>query len=245
MLREGLKPFWLALMFLTRLPAPRLDDIRDRDMGRSLLAYPLVGLIIGGLLCLPLVVLPQADPLLLAAFITVLWAIITGALHLDGLGDAADGWLGGHGDAERTLAIMQDPRSGAAAVVAIAALLLLKLAALKVIVAHGAWPTLLLAPFAGRLAPMLLFLTTAYVRKGGISTAIVAHLPRGSAWVVLVLGALALGVYSLPALIGVLAVFWLLRRLMLRRIGGCTGDTAGALLEITETSWLVAIGLML
>ena len=240
-----LRPFWLAVMLLTRLPAPRVDTVRDEDMGRSLLAYPLVGLIVGGLLCLPAGLFPEADGLLLAALVLVVWAVVTGALHLDGLGDAADGWLGGHGDAERTLAIMQDPRSGSAAVVAIAGLLLVKFAALGVLIEGGQWPALLLAPVAGRIMPVLLFLTTDYVRRGGISTGIVAHLPRSSAWVLLAVVGLALASYSLAAAAVVGVVFWLLRRLMVRRIHGCTGDTAGALVEITEAAWLVALGLAL
>lgn len=50
--------------------------------------------------------------------------LITGGLHLDGLADTADAWVGGQGDRDRTLAIMKDPRSGPIAIAVIVLLLL-------------------------------------------------------------------------------------------------------------------------
>ena len=65
---------------------------------------------------------------------------LTGGLHLDGLADSADAWVGGFGDRARTLEIMKDPRSGPAGVTAIVSLLLLKCAALASLsVENAAW----------------------------------------------------------------------------------------------------------
>jgi adenosylcobinamide-GDP ribazoletransferase len=119
-----------------------------------------------------------------AALLLALWVLLSGALHLDGLADSADAWLGGFGDRERTLQIMKDPRSGPIAVVTLVLVLLLKFCALWVLVEHGAGGLLVLAPVVGRAAMLGLFLTTPYVRAGGLGAALAEHLPRQAAgWV--------------------------------------------------------------
>src|SRR5690606_5510087 len=125
------------------------------------------------------------SPLLLAALLLAIWVGLTGALHLDGLADTVDAWIGGYGDRERTLAIMKDPRSGPMAVVALVLLLLLKFAALVVLLESGADAALWLALLMGRSALLGLFLTTSYVREGGLGTALAEHLPRRQGWWVL------------------------------------------------------------
>jgi adenosylcobinamide-GDP ribazoletransferase len=203
-----------------------------------------LGLLLAGLQQL----VGHADPLLQAALLTATWALITGGLHLDGLADSADAWVGGHGDRERTLAIMKDPRSGPAAVSTLALALLLKFTALTVLVKAGAWPALLLAPVLGRSALVALLLSMPYVRPGGMGSAISAHLPRTAAALALLLvaaGALVAGKTGALALVVAAAAWWVLRWMMLRRLGGMTGDTLGAAVELTEVAVLVALALSL
>ncbi len=77
---------------------------------QSLLFYPLVGLLIGAALW-GMAHLLQFLPLVLSSsLILVLWIWLTGGLHLDGLADTADAWVGGFGDPERSLNIMKDPK---------------------------------------------------------------------------------------------------------------------------------------
>ncbi len=244
-----LRPLFVALQLLTRLPTPHLHDITAQETGRSVLFYPAAGLIIGGLLVLLDQLLLNGSPTLTAALLLAAWVLLNGALHLDGLGDSADAWLGGHGNRERTLEIMKDPRSGPAAVVCIALVLLVKFAALQEITAASHWPALLLIPILGRTLLVLLFLTTPYVRPGGMGEMLAQHLPRRWAWgVVILIGGVMLATADI-ALIGSLAaglaIFAGLRRLMLQRIGGTTGDTAGAVVELSEAGMLVAIALLL
>lgn len=235
--------FLTALSFLTRIPVPDLGKLEATDFGRAALFYPLVGLLIGGLLCLPLLLFPHAPSVLLAAILTVLWAMITGGLHLDGLADSADAWLGGFGDTEKTHRILKDPLVGAAGVIALVGVLLLKFAALVVVLENGWWWAVLLAPALGRALVLLLFLTTPYVRVGGLASAVTEHLPRTTAWWV-TLAVLALASWvAVAGLCAALAGFWLLRRIMLQRLQGCTGDTAGATLESGEMLWLIGVAL--
>jgi adenosylcobinamide-GDP ribazoletransferase len=236
--------FLIALQFLTRLPV-RLQVMPDaRQVGASVLFYPLVGMVIGMLLAGISLVLPEGPDLLGAALLLGVWVFITGGLHLDGLADTADGWIGGQGDRGRTLAIMKDPYCGPAGVAAVVMVLLLKFAALVEIVAHHGWLPLLLAPLLGRTLLPLLFATLPYARPGGIATALVNHLPRRSLLVVTTgVGLLVVfggGRAGLWALLAAAAAFILLRACFRRAVGGTTGDTAGAMVELVETAVLVA-----
>lgn len=240
-------PFWIALQFLSSLPV-RLPGMPEPEaLGRSLLFYPLIGLLFGALLWALSALLGSVPPLLHAALLLAAWVLLSGGLHLDGLADSADAWLGGFGDRERTLSIMKDPRSGPIAVVTLVLVLLLKFAALVVLIEQQQGFALLLAPLIGRMALLGLFLSTPYVRAGGLGQALADHLPRLAGRQVLGLSALAcllLGGYSgLWALLLAFAVFCWLRHLMLRRLGGATGDTAGALLELLEMTVLLAVAL--
>lgn len=133
-------PLLIALQFLTSLPIRLPAMPEPEQQGRSLLYYPLVGLLLGALLCLAAFVLDGAPALLQAALLLTLWVALTGALHLDGLADSADAWLGGFGDRERTLQIMKDPRSGPVAVVVLVLLLLLKFSALLALLRRNSTP---------------------------------------------------------------------------------------------------------
>jgi len=242
-----MKALLLALQFLTCIPVALRVEPQPGDWGRSALAYPLVGLLIGLLLAGLQRLVGHADPLLQAALLTATWALITGGLHLDGLADSADAWVGGRGSRERTLAIMKDPRSGPAGVAAVVLALLLKFAALAALLKAGAWPALLLAPMLGRTALLALLLTTPYVRPGGLGAALSAHLPRTAAVLVLILVVGAILIFAgrpgAVALAGATIAWLALRWMMMHRLGGMTGDTMGAAVELTEVAALVACAL--
>jgi adenosylcobinamide-GDP ribazoletransferase len=232
----------VALGFLTRIPVPSrvFDDAHAQRT--SLVWYPMVGLVLGVLLTGLFLVLPREHALLSAALTLLAWVALTGGLHLDGLADSADAWVGGFGDRARTLEIMKDPRSGPAGVTAIASLLLLKYAALASLSIESAW-LLWLSPLLARSALTAAFVTTPYVRSGGLGSAL-KDAPRG-ACVLALLCAVAIcivcGVAGVCVLGVALVVFALWRRACLRRLGGFTGDTAGALAELVEVSVLVVL----
>ncbi|MBC2692012.1 adenosylcobinamide-GDP ribazoletransferase [Pseudomonas kielensis] len=240
-------PLWIALQFLSSLPIRLPGMPSPQELGRSLLFYPLVGLLFGGLLWGLNALLSGAPAMLHAAILLTVWVVLSGGLHLDGLADSADAWLGGFGDRERTLTIMKDPRSGPIAVVTLVLVLLLKFAALLALIEHQATVALILAPLLGRTALLGLFLTTPYVRAGGLGQALADHLPRRIGQRVLLLSALACvlmaGWSGVIALVAAAGVFAGVRHLMMRRLGGTTGDTAGALLELLEVAVLMALAL--
>ncbi|HIP94757.1 MAG TPA: adenosylcobinamide-GDP ribazoletransferase [Leucothrix sp.] len=244
------KAFLLALALLTRLPLPQFKNIQASDSGRSALFYPLVGLVIGLILYLPILFFSQAPPLLLAAIITVLWAVITGGLHLDGLADSADGWLGGMGDKDKALKIMKDPVVGAAGSIAITCMLLLKFAVLTAILQqtfHDIVRTsgiIIFAPFLGRAMILLLILLSNNANPNSMANDVVNHLSRNTiGWLI---GACVLiaAFFSLSGLLFALVSFWLIRKLMYKHLGGYTGDTLGATVEITEVMYLIGYALL-
>lgn len=236
----------LALALLTRFPVRLSPPPEDREQGAAVAAYPLVGLLIGALLVVFAVIgfrlgLPHGP---LALLLLVLWVGITGALHLDGLADSADAWLGGQGDPERTLRIMKDPACGPAGVVALVLVLLAKWVALVELLDLGALTALGLAPLLARAAAAWLFLALPYVREQGLGSAAARHLSPLAVSVTVALAALAAPVLArgmgLAMLLATVLVCLLGVRLMRRRLGGFTGDTAGALVEVVEAAVLLA-----
>ncbi|MFP3373072.1 MULTISPECIES: adenosylcobinamide-GDP ribazoletransferase [unclassified Pseudomonas] len=236
-------PFWIALQFLSSLPVSLPGMPEPRELGRSLLFYPLIGVLFGLLLWLASLLLQGTPAPLHAALLLTVWVLLSGALHLDGLADSADAWLGGFGDRERTLQIMKDPRSGPIAVVTLVLVLLLKFCALWVLVEQGIGAQLLLAPLIGRAAMLGLFLCTPYVRPGGLGQALAEHLPRRAAGWVLLASALFCLVLGGWVVVLALAMFAWLRHLICRRLGGTTGDTAGALLELLELAVILGLAM--
>ncbi|WP_372393188.1 adenosylcobinamide-GDP ribazoletransferase [Xanthomonas sp. NCPPB 3582] len=234
-----------AIGFLTRIPVPARVFTRAGAQARSLCWYPLVGVLLGGVVCGLAWCLREAAPLLGAALLLSAWVWLTGALHLDGLADTTDAWVGGMGERARTLAIMKDPTSGPMAVTAVVLVLLLKCAALASLLAQAP-ATLWLAPLLARNALVAAFLSTPYVRAGGLGSALV-DAPRAGLWLALIAAAavcIVAGLATALRCVGIAAVVFVLwRRACLQRLGGMTGDTCGALVELTETTVLVTLAL--
>jgi adenosylcobinamide-GDP ribazoletransferase len=235
-----IRPYLIAMQFLTRFPMPTIAAPAPEEAGRSVLFYPVVGLLLGAVLASAAILLPAEPALVAAALILAIWTAATGGLHLDGLADSADAWACG-GEAERRLAVMKDPNCGPAAVSAVVMVLLLKFAALAALLAYGNRGALVLAPMLGRTAAVAVFLTTPYVRPGGLGAAMAAHLPVNAGWAVITLAALVALVtgHGALALVAALAVL-MLRYLMMHHLGGATGDTIGASVELTEAAVLTA-----
>lgn len=235
-----MKALLVAMGFLTRIPVPReaFDDVSAR--ARSLAFYPCVGLLLGVLLAAAGWVMQGWPHMVAAALLLVLWIALTGALHLDGLADSADAWIGGMGDRERTMAIMKDPRCGPAGVVAIVVILLLKFCALASL-PSTAWMALVVAALLARSLLTLAFLTTPYVRCGGMGAALGTE-ARGASWLavsVVGLVVMCLGWKAWLAALVSMGMFVIWRRACMRRLQGMTGDTCGALAECVEAGVLL------
>jgi len=239
--------FFLALRFLSILPIPGKAGATDRQLGRSTAWYPLVGAAAGGLLygCACLFTRPWS--VLPAAFLClVVWTLFTRGLHLDGLADTFDG-LGGGASPERRLAIMKDSRIGVFGVIAVGIVLIGKFALLAELIGVYRVRELILVPVLGRWA-MLMLIYSFPAAGGGLGRRIKRHcgLPQflfgtltAAACTWLLLGPWGLLLLAAVALFGSLAG-WTFRR----KLGGCTGDSYGAVCEIAEVLCLAAVALL-
>ena len=246
--------FLIALQFLTRIPVQLKTAPTTAEIGVSILMYPIVGLAIGLLLISPLFALEllgfSPPPSAAAGLLIFLWIFVTGALHIDGLADSADGWLGGYGNRERTLEIMKDSRNGAGALAAVAAVVLLKFGALEAAIANHQWLAIVIAPILGRSAVLLLVISTRYVPTSQLGADLAAQCPKEPAIGLLIAIAITLLLGSLyewqllAATFAALLSFWVLRQQMLKRLDGATGDTTGASVEIIEASTLLSFALL-
>jgi len=240
-----IKSFLFALQFLTVVPVPDTSNYDDKDARASLYWYPWIGFIIGAAFLIPAMFVVENSLNVAAALTVVLWAIITGALHLDGLADFADGLVGGFRNREKTLAIMKDSRSGVMAIVAVVCVLLLKWASLTYIIEHQLWLALLFIPVISRAYAVILLATTPYARADGLganlSEKISPPFMVTSLGVIAIVIVFLLGARGLTMLIIGATGFVLFRLWMKSIIGGITGDTIGAQIELLETILLITL----
>ncbi|HKL77539.1 MAG TPA: adenosylcobinamide-GDP ribazoletransferase, partial [Gammaproteobacteria bacterium] len=175
-----------------------------------------------------------------AALVVVLWMGLTGLLHMDGLADSADAWLGGHGDPGRTLEIMKEPTTGPAGIALMVGVIVVKVAALAALLPAGA--ALVAAPVLARAGTTWLLLTTNYVRDEGMGATAAANLPTAPAYAAVTLavlfGLFLTGTAGFAAIVTGAIVLVFLRWLMQHRIGGVTGDSLGAAIELVEAALL-------
>jgi len=243
-----LRAFLCAFSFLTRIPLPGTGDLPPRVAGLSVVFFPVVGVLLGAVSAGAAWVLLDRlgfppHPLWALALVG-LQALLTGALHLDGLSDVVDGLGGSRGDRDRALEIMKDPRVGAFGVVALIAVLAAKVLAMNDVLRTPGRLILLTAyPVAARVAAALLVVFVPCARPTGLAQtfhqearwpgAVLALLVAGGflaqqGWSILAPAAWALGAGLTTGLY--IAV----------RLRGLTGDGYGAAIEMSELVFLVA-----
>ena len=235
--------FLLALQFLTIIPVNYTFIASDKQLGYSVLFYPVIGLIIGGLLVVLASLLNHLPVNILAGLILILWVGLTGGLHLDGLADCADAWVGGLGNKQRSLKIMKDPAAGPIAVLAVVLLLLLKWTLIvEIINQQQTIPFLLLIPMLGRLAILILMLSTDYIRSAGLGEKLVENLPVTTTKIIGFLGLLIAFYFLNSIAIGLmLSILLLISYQAKKRLGGMTGDVYGAAVEVVEVGLLLGM----
>lgn len=245
-MRETMRAVQAAFAFLTTFPVPTAALTAD-DFARAARWFPLVGLVLGGMLAgMAWLLAPRVPPLLGAALVLTAWIAATGALHHDGFADCADALLAPV-PPERRLVILRDTHVGAFALVAVPLVLLLAWSAIAALWASPWLPHVLLAaPFCGRWVMLWAQLHWRYVRPQGMGR-LVAPRRSDRVWVI-AWGLVLLLLGRVVLLVGVLVFglgHWLAGRMAARLGGGLTGDTYGALNVLVETATLVLAALVL
>lgn len=232
----------LAIQFLTRLPTPQVKDFRQEDLSRSAVWYPLVGVIIGVLLALPLYALGER-PWLAGALTLLVWVWVTGALHLDGLGDVADAFGAAHRNPQRFLEVLKDPHMGVFGVVTLIMQLLLKFVLLTELAVSPGWFGIVLVPAWARWGTLWWSQRVPSLHGDGMAERFSWQLSMHWMWLWAALLALVSVFCAWPLLAALLivplvAVYWR------RKLGGISGDCLGASVEVTETLLLLALVLL-
>jgi adenosylcobinamide-GDP ribazoletransferase len=245
-MNEWLDDFRTAVAFLTRLPMPHPDGATPQNFVRAHRMFPVVGALIGaavGLLCLGLRYIGVPD-LAAAALALGGSAILTGALHEDGLADVADGFGGGR-NLESKLEIMRDSRLGTYGAMILLVSFAAKLSALAAIADGYVVPALIAAHALARGVLPAMSMNLPYARKDGLARnagqpdAATAVIASGLALVIALLSLSWTNALSAALAAGVSAFG--MARLAMRQIGGQTGDVLGGAEQVSETAILVLL----
>lgn len=231
--------FLAAMRFLTILPVPGKLGTAEGHLAGSVAYFPMVGLVLGGLAAAVVWAMTRipVPPMLASAVVVVVLLTFSGALHMDGLSDTADGFLSSR-SRERIMEIMKDSRVGAMGVVAIVCVLLVKFAALASMGPGRLWAAALLMPLCGRCTMVVQMALLPYARTRGLGNVFYRRGHRLSAvWAVVIMSAagwMAAGAAGIAAAEGCVLAGILFARYCHKKIGGATGDTFGAACEIAE-----------
>ncbi|WP_033073427.1 adenosylcobinamide-GDP ribazoletransferase [Sphingopyxis sp. MWB1] len=237
-----MKGLIVAIQFLTRLPTPHLS-VSGEEFAASMRWFPAVGLIVGSLVACGGWAGARIDPWTGALVALLLWVGITGALHLDGLGDVADAAGAAHkwaGDAARLRAVLEDPHMGSFGVCTLILQLCAKLILLHSLIALGtshAYVAIALSAFGARIGPLVWSRWLPDLHEGLASKFrnVVRPIDLILWGLLLIVAATASPGLMLLPLFLFLWGWWLIRRL-----GGLSGDGHGAGIELVETALLFA-----
>jgi adenosylcobinamide-GDP ribazoletransferase len=245
-MNEWLNDLRTAVAFLTRLPMPHPDGAKPANFVRAHRMFPVVGAAIGGAvgllyLAMRAMGLPDLGASALALGAS---AILTGALHEDGLADVADGFGGGRDPAAK-LEIMLDSRLGTYGALILMVSFVTKLSALTTLADALVVQSLIAAHALARGVLPVMAMSLGYARKDGL--AVNAGRPDVATAAIAAGLALAIALLALPLIEGLYAAVvatvcaigmaWLAQR----QIGGQTGDVLGSAEQLAETAILVLL----
>lgn len=241
--------FFATLQFMSRIPVPGRwsQGLEPHQYVRGIITFPFVGLLLGALAGLVFVVLQPWCGLPLAALGYVLaLALLTGGFHLDGLADTCDGVFSAR-IRERMLEIMRDSRLGTHGGLALIFVLFAKVLVVSELSLRGGnmLAVLAAASVAGRAVCVVLMYRQKYARENGLGNLFIGKV-SGKQTALTLAGGAILCVLLVPAagilafiitLAAMLCFSWALRR----TLGGHTGDTLGAAIELGEVIFLLAL----
>src|ERR1700730_198661 len=245
-MRSAANSFLIAMQFMTRLPVPRGIPYSPDALAKSAVFFPAIGLLVGaGGAALYLLLSPHVGRDVVVVLILVYLVTVTGRLHEDALGEAADG-LGGGWEKDRVLAIMRDSRIGSFGTIAITLALLARFVFLTNLTPGKFIGFFIAGQVLGRWTalPLAFFLPSARDNEAGHGKLIAHKITAVSfaagtilALAIVVIALKAAAVWAALTAIAIAAIsgfyYW-------RRIGGITGDCLGATNQLTE----IAIYLM-
>ena len=248
-MRNEAATFLLAVQFLTRLPVRGDGLYSPARLAASVRYYPLVGMLIGGVCAGVFVASHFLFPSMIAVILAVaVGGLLTGAFHEDGLADTFDG-VGGGLSREKALAIMRDARLGTYGTLALVTALALKISALIFLAPDLVIAALMAGHGLSRLSSVLVIATSRYVRDEGTGKPVAGGVSPTSLMIALGTGAAVIGIWCV--FLTPMALAWasgglLLGHLFMRmffepKLGGYTGDTLGAVQQMSEIGFYLGL----
>ena len=241
-IKNFFEQFIILIQFMTRIPIPIKVEYSEKKLGKSIKFFPLVGLIIGLILYfsnfLITVYLKNIfyNKVIIAVLIIIIEILAVGIIHIDGLADTFDG-LFSYAKKEKMLEIMKDSRIGTNGTVVLILYFITKITIISEIITITP-KYLIIFPIIARLSTSVNAGLSDYARKSGMSNAIISEngifevifsLILTNALVFLIIGTKG-GIALFIALLFIILFMFNVRK----KIGGITGDTMGASLELTS-----------
>ena len=243
---QQVKFFFVSIRFLTIIPCGRIEPKETEHFSGALFYFTLTGSLIGSLaLILTTICMLLFSPTVTAAIVVIFLSSISGFIHMDGLADTSDGFLS-NTPKEKCLEIMRDSRIGVMGAVAIISVFFLKFSAISSINPEELPLAIFLVPIAGRTAIIMMMTVLPYAREGvGLGKLFYSTGSRKAAlFSCLFIAIVTLIVdssYLLPIFLSLFFVIGVFSMICKKKIGGATGDTLGAVCELTESIVLLAL----
>ncbi|MGM0378106.1 MAG: adenosylcobinamide-GDP ribazoletransferase [Bacillota bacterium] len=233
-----MKRFILLLQFLTRIPININLDVTRKDLQKSVIYFPLVGGVIGGLIFL-LTYLPL-DLMLLSFFIVLFEIIITGGLHLDGLCDTFDGIFSNR-KKEEIIEIMKDPNVGTFGALSLILLIIFKIILIYLI--NSNYIFLIIMPVISRFCVVFASKISNYAKEKGLGNLFIEQVNIKQLLISLSFTSVIILLdykYFFIFLINIIFTYYFVK-VISNKISGITGDTLGAIVELNEVIFLFSI----
>lgn len=234
-----LKNFLMSLQFLTIINIKNDTTIDKKSFRKTVIFFPLIGLLIGILLVVTSRLSSAILPLSISdAVVLIVLILITGGLHVDGFADAIDGFAGGK-DKNDILRIMKDSRIGTFGVVGIVMLLLTKYISIQSLQTDTKYLTLMTMPVLGRWSVLPMGLIFKYARAEGGTGKAFAESVKLKEFITgtIITMTIILFTMKLKGILMLSAIFTatlIIGRYSDKKINGITGDVFGATIEVNE-----------
>ncbi len=253
-MRKLYRSWVLMITFVTRIPIPIHFEISEEDFAAGYKFFPVIGLLLGGLLNLPLLIETYIPVNLLAFFILVFYLLLVGGLHFDGVSDVFDSVFSAR-DREKMLVIMEDSRVGAFGVIGlILAFMGLYLGLLEVLKLEGSLYgidirviIIGLMPFISRTIALITAGFSSYAKSDGFGKVLIDRFSPLVSISLIVLLCVVSSFFHIYMVIG-LAITLFLSQVINHRIhkllGGITGDVIGLMIECSQIIFLLSVSIL-
>jgi cobalamin 5'-phosphate synthase/cobalamin synthase len=237
-MRDIFKGFALSVSMLTALPFFRVHDFFKGINGYAVMFYPLVGFFLGAILWGVYTLLaPFIASFHLGIIIFILWVLLTGALHLDGLSDTIDGL---YVSKERALEVMKDSNVGGMGMIMSATFLIAKASSLAHFEAIYLLPIILML---SRLNATLAIYFYPYISQNGMGALAKEEFTKPLMLITLFYSLVLVAFFNAwLVLLCALLVLFFIKSFFIKRYGGFSGDIYGFTIEVSE---LILLNLLL